>query len=280
MIALSVLSCSFMAATDILEVMTANARRKGKDPQEFQWDNRKQQFIDLILSKKPTIIGFQEVVKGEQFDDLKKGLSGYQSFGDSRNEHASFLSLQWLISKHWNANNECSPIFYNPEEVTSIASATFGINPYYFSQQKLPRICTWGLFEDKKSQKQFYVYNTHLDNESEEIRLAQLKIILKHRKTGKHNQSIPAIIMGDLNTKIEGKIKNKFEKAGFIDAAEKATIVKGPKETRTGWHNKELKEIDHILVKNMDVEEYEVVKSPEGVYVSDHRPVMAKIILK
>ena len=260
--------------------MTYNIRRQSYDPQEFQWDVRKPLVFDLLSSEKPTIVGFQEVVKGQQLDDLKKALANYKSFGDSRNEHSTLLSLPWLISWHWNAKNECSPIFYSSEEVDLIASNTFGTNPYLFSKQKLPRICTWGLFEDKKSKKQFYVYNAHLDNSSDEIRIAQLKIILKHRKTGKHNQSTPAIIMGDLNTKIEGKIKDTFEKAGFVFARDVAKLVEGPRETRTGWNDKELKEIDHILVKNVDVEKYRVIKSPEGVYPSDHRPVEATIVLK
>lgn len=274
----AITTCAMIQAT--IDIMSYNIRRQGKDPEEFQWDTRKTLVFDQVLSQKPAIIGFQEAVKGQQFDDLKNGLPEYESFGDSRNEHSRLFSLSWLISKHWDAKNECSPIFYNPKEVILIASGTFGLNPYLFSKQQLPRVCTWGLFQDNKSQKQFYVYNAHLDNKSEHIRLEQLNIILKHNKIGKHNQSLPVILMGDFNTKIEGKIKTKIEKAGFKPAREVAKIAKGPKETRTGWHDKELKEIDHILVKNIDVKEFEVIQNAEGIYPSDHRLIEAKIVLQ
>lgn len=272
------INCTTIHAS--LDIMSYNVRRQGKDPEEFQWNKRKTLVFDQVLSKKPSVIGFQEVVKGQQFDDLKKALPEYESFGDSRNEHSRLFSLSWLISKHWNAKNECSPIFYNPKEVILIASGTFGLNPYLFSKQQLPRICTWGFFQDQKSKKQFYAYNTHLDNTNQHIRLKQLDIILKHNKIGKHNQSVSAILMGDFNTKIEGKIKEKTEKAGFVAAREIAKVVNGPKETRTGWHDKELKEIDHILVKNVKVKEFDVFVNEQGVYPSDHRAIQAKIELQ
>ena len=89
---------------------------------------------------------------------------------------------------------------------------------------------------------------------------------------------MPIILMGDFNTKFEGAMKKKLTKAGFAHAREKAKIVKGPEETRTGFHDEQLKVIDHILIKGMlTVAEYEVVESPKGRYPSDHRPVCAKI---
>jgi endonuclease/exonuclease/phosphatase family metal-dependent hydrolase len=276
LVTLCMLSFNFMAATNTFDVMSYNVRRKGDDPQEHQWSNRKELISKQILTKKPTIIGFQEVVQGEQFDDLNKALSHYKSFGEPRSKNAGIL--QWFVMKHPKAKNECNPIFYNSEKVTLIESGTFGINPVKnLFTAWLPRVCTWGLFEDKKTKEQFYVYNTHLDKDSEKIQRKQLEIILNHRKKGKHNQSAPVIIMGDFNTKIEGDIKKIISDAGFAHAKEKAKVTKGPDATRTGWNDSALKEIDHILVKNADVTEYEVVESPQGVYPSDHRPVTAKI---
>lgn len=273
-----------------ITIMSYNIRRKGNDPEEYQWKNRKELIFKEVLSKKPAIIGFQEVVSGQQFEDLKKGLPGYKSFGDSRNDHATLLTLPWLISKHWKAQNECNPIFYDPEQVTLMEkgytsrgeenlSGTFGLNPSFFSKQLLPRICTWGVFSNKYG-NQFYAYNTHLDHKSKTVQSEQLKIIFNHQKIGKHNQSTPTIVMGDMNTKIEGDIEKIITKAGFVDAREKADTVRGPKETRTGWDDSELKQIDHILVKKINsIPEYEVIKSPTGVYPSDHRPIIAKVLI-
>jgi len=270
-----------MLADDTLEVMSYNIRRKGDDPQKFQWDNRKQLVFDLISSKKPAIIGFQEVTK-EQFEDLKKALVGYKSFGEPRHKYAG--PLQWLVSWHPDAKDEYNPIFYDPKKVTLVTSGTFGINPI-LSLHPLSRTCTWGEFENNQTTKYFNIYNTHLDNKWKKTRDQQMDMVISYalKKTFLQSASAhlsnPTIIMGDMNTKIEGPIKEILTKEGFQQGREIAALTKGPKETRTGWDDKELKEIDHILGKDIEVTEYEVVKSPDGVYPSDHRPVIAKIKL-
>jgi endonuclease/exonuclease/phosphatase family metal-dependent hydrolase len=278
LIALCAIITNFATATDTIEVMSYNVRRKGDDPQEFQWDNRKEPVFEQVLSKEPAVIGFQEVVKGQQFEDLKMGLPGYASFGTPRSEKSTSW-LQWAVMKHPRAKDECNPIFYDTKQVNLIKSASFGINPtaILFSDW-LPRVCEIGLFQDINTKDEFYIYNAHLTNSSSTIRNKQMLMILDH--IAKNTNNLPVILMGDLNTKIEGDIKENLKEALFNHAKEKAPVVKGPQETRTGWHDKELKEIDHILVKNADVKEYEVIKSPEGVYPSDHRPIAAKIVLQ
>jgi endonuclease/exonuclease/phosphatase family metal-dependent hydrolase len=87
--------------------------------------------------------------------------------------------------------------------------------------------------------------------------------------------------MGDLNTPLLGKKKmKKIAKAGFVHTKAIAKQIVGPLETRTGWNNSELKNIDHIFIKAQKpvVERYEVVASPQGVFPSDHRPVMVDIV--
>jgi len=286
LISLFTLLVSPMLADDTLEVMSYNIRRKGDDPQEHQWDNRKKLVREQILAKKPAILGFQEVVEGEQFESLNEELPEYCSFGTSRKENSSSW-LQLGVMKHPQAQNECNPIFYNKDKIKLVQSGTFGINPRGFLlQAHLPRICTWGLFEDKENGKRFYVYNTHLSTSSmwglkdgtESIRNKQMQMILD--EIDKNKSDLATIIMGDLNTRFEGNIKKIVEKKQFSHAKDIAAVARGPKETRTGWNDNELKEIDHILVKDAKVAEYEVVESPKGVYPSDHRPVIAKIMLK
>ena len=265
------------ARIDIVKIMSSNVRREGSDPEEFQWDNRKNLLLNTILSKKPDIIGFQEVVEGKQLKDLQEGVPEYKSFGIARDRKTGG-ALQWLVMKLPVAKKEMNPIFYNPEKFQLLSSDAFGINPVdRIFTSWLPRLCQYGEFKNLKTDEIFYVYNTHLDNESKNIRKKQVKMILDHIKKNTNNH--PVILMGDLNTKIEGSIKDNLTNALFEHAKKKAVIVKGPNETRTGWHDNELKEIDHILVKNADVEEFETVKSPEGIYPSDHRPIVAKILL-
>lgn len=286
LLALIVLSNTLTITASTLEVMSRNVRRMGSDPVEYQWDNRKQRVFDQILTRKPAIIGFQEVAEGKQFDDLKKGLPAYKSFGEPRNNFVTGWYQRRVTSLN-KAKNESNPIFYDTTQVELLSSGTAGINPYgRFMTASLPRIYTWGLFQDKEDGKQFYVYNTHLSSSggwgfkdgTELIRTRQIKKMIHDNK--KKVASTPVILMGDFNTKFEGKMKKKLTKAGFAHGREKAEVVKGPEETRTGWNDEQLKIIDHIFVKGLDVAEYEVVVSPKGEYPSDHRPVCAKVVLE
>lgn len=286
LIALTTLLIAPHLSTTNLEFMSRNVRRLGDDPVEYQWDNRKQLLFDQILSKKPAIIGFQEVVIGQQLEDLKHGLPGYIAIGDTGRKAFATGWYQKRVSDLDKAKNESNPIFYDPEQVNLIADGTFGINPTgRFFNASLPRICTWATFEDKKNNKKFDVYNTHLSSSgawglkdgTELIRTKQIKMIMNTIKD-KKTPAKPVILMGDFNTRFEGTMKKKLTKAGFAHAKEKAHLQKGPEETRTGWNNEQLKTIDHIFIKgNLVVLEYEVIEAAQGKYPSDHRPVSATI---
>ena len=274
--ALGLLFFAGIAKDNTISVMSYNVRRKGNDPEEFQWDKRKQSLFELALSKEPDAIGFQEVVKGDQFEDLKQGLPTYQSFGVSRSSKTDSW-LQKAVMRHPKAKDECNPIFYNPKKLKLLKYDAFGINPRaIFFQDWLPRICQWGLFQDRETNKKFYLYNTHISNTSENIRNKQLDMIIKH--IAEHTNNDPVILMGDFNTHITNDLEKKFAKARMHHAS-KAPIVIGPKETRTGWNDNELKEIDHIVIKNGSAALYEVVASEKGIYPSDHRPIFTAIVL-
>jgi hypothetical protein len=254
-----------------LEFMSRNVRRLGSDAPEHQWDNRKQLVFDQILAKKPAVIGFQEVVIGQQLDDLKNGLPGYIAIGCNGRKAFATGWYQKQVCRLDAATNESNPIFYDPQQVNLVADGTFGINPIgRFFTASLPRICTWGTFTDKKNNKQFNVYNTHLSSAgwyglkdgNELIRTKQIAMILRDMKKKKISAT-PIILMGDFNTKFEGVMKTKLTKAGFAHVRDKAAIVKGPEETRTGFRDEQLKVIDHIFVRGkVNVSEYEVHKHP------------------
>ncbi len=286
--AIFLLTACYFFTSSCIEIMTYNIRRMGDDPIEHQWEKRRQLVADQIMDIKPTIIGFQEVVDGQQLKDLREMLPGYICIGDiGRNLFATGW-FQKRVTSLEKAKNECNPLFYNPEEVTLVGwvVTTFGINPTgQFFYASLPRICTRATFKTKDN-KQFSVYNTHLSSSgawglkdgNELIRFKQIKLILKNIK--KHASGMPTILMGDFNTRFEGNIQKRLTKAGFSHAKNKAIICVGPEETRTGWNNEQLKTIDHILVKGpVEVQKYEVFESPQGKYPSDHRPVCATLTL-
>ncbi len=262
-------------AENVLRVMSYNIRRKGKEAQEERlWEHRLPLVKELIERIKPDIIGLQEATK-EQIADLKGELPQYSSFGEGRGE-------SWW---GW-GTDEHTPIFYDTEQLDALDHGTFFINereswrPWDARTTGwLPRICTWGKFKDKRTGKEFYLYNTHLDHMYKQAQLAGLERIKEKMPKDTH---APVILMGDFNTEFTDEIQDVL--AGFRHTKDLATQTVGPQETRTGWDNEELKTIDHILVTDHDkitVEQYEVIEKEEGEpYPSDHRPVIADILLR
>ena len=264
-----------------LRVATYNVRREGKEKKDIKssWAQRKIAVFELIADIAPDVIGFQEVVRS-QFDDLIAAMGGgYGSFGESRSSKKRGL-MQHIAMKY--ATNEYCPIFYNKKRLTCLSSGTFGVNPRNrLLRAWLPRICTWGLFEDRHTGEKLYIFNVHLDNNknAHRLRAKQIKKIITYIAENTHG--LPVILLGDLNTALDGKVQKELMRGGFIAARNNAEIIIGPMETRTGWYNSKLKIIDHILYKSSmaRVARYEVVLSQEGIFPSDHRPVYTDIVV-
>ncbi len=255
----------------LIRVATYNIRREGKERSpERLWQNRKQQVVDLIARVNPDIIGMQEATES-QILDLGRLLPQFLSIGKGRG--ASWGGL---------GTNEYNPIFYNREKFELLDQETFTINTYesllplwniwYYKQTGwLPRICTWAQFKDRATGKIFYVYNTHLDNDYQEARQLSAQIIKQHM-----NNKSPIIMTGDFNMGFVEPLTNIFD--NFVHARDNAKELAGPQETRTGWADDELKEIDHILLQKgvASVNHFEVIQE-ERPYSSDHRFVFADI---
>src|SRR5690606_39750637 len=61
----------------------------------------------------------------------------------------------------------------------------------------LPRICTWGLFKDKQTGFEFFLFNAHFDHVGVEARKESARLIVE--KAHALGAGIPMIIMGDFN---------------------------------------------------------------------------------
>lgn len=261
-------------------VVTANVRREGKEVEsQYLWKNRKNLFCDQIKSLKPDVIGFQETIK-PQINDISQALPSYGWVGQSRGSKAAKLWHKFVMKF---AKDEYAPLFYNKERVTLVEFGTFAVNPSGMCHhiKDLPRVCTWALFQDKKTGKRFYVYNTHLDNKKQHIREKQMDIIFKHIHQYAQ-KDLPILLMGDLNMNIVDGVYSIFLAEHFELAKLIAQKIEGPEHTRTGWKNEELKAIDHILMRktnNEKVLSHCVVESPIDQLPSDHRPVCVTIQL-
>ncbi|HLW72671.1 MAG TPA: endonuclease/exonuclease/phosphatase family protein [Candidatus Babeliales bacterium] len=235
------------------------------------WPKRSSGVCNVIKQVNADIYGLQEVIQdNDQFKTIKQTLKNYGSVGQPRSSGITGLSLWHRFVMNF-ATDEYCPIFYQQDKLELIDSSTFGINGNGWTSALLPRICTWALLKEITTKKEFFVYNTHLDNKDQEKRVMQIKLITDD--IAQRCNDTPVILMGDLNTTFVSDIQKTLSNSGFTHGRQIAKNTEGPVTT----HLKGGKpfEIDHILIKPKDafnVKLYKVFNSMSDK-TSDHDPV-------
>src|SRR5690606_26472638 len=235
------------------------------------WDDRKLALTNLIEFHEFDIFGIQEGFL-EQLQDMEKQLPGFQYVGVGRDDGAQ--------------KGEHSAIFYRVDRFKLLKSGTFWLSPTDTEKPNkgwdaaLPRICTWGVFQDKKNGKQFIFMNTHFDHVGIEARKESAKLILAKAK--EFAQDLPLILTGDFNVDEHNEAYFTLSKSGIVtDTYDLAKMVYEPNSTFNGW-GKSLREkgrIDHIFItKPFQVVKYGILTDTYvGKFPSDHFPVMTKL---
>lgn len=107
---------------------------------------------------------------------------------------------------------EFSAIFYNKNKYQLHVQNTFWLSetpevPSKGWDAAYPRICTYLQLSDKKSNKKFWVFNTHFDHVGVKAREeAALLILQKIRKL--NTEKLPVILMGDFNLTEDSEVIN------------------------------------------------------------------------
>ena len=232
------------------------------------WFYRAELLLSDIAAQAPGIIGFQEV-SAMHYRYLVDALVGYDSVIDYRDN--SPLS-------------EGCPIFYNTALYTLKDKGSFWLSetPEVMSKDwgaAHYRICSYVILTDKATDRDFVVFNTHLDHVSDEARIKGIAVVLE--KIAQFG-GLPAVIMGDFNA-LEGSKTYESATEHFLDAQYAAAeTMEG--HTYQNWGNPEkFKRLDYFMISKTGfaVKEYDVVQPiHDGVYASDHNPIVLKLILE
>ena len=214
----------------------------------------------------------QEVLHS-QLLDLNLSLSEYSFVGVGREDGKK--------------KGEFCPIFFNTYRFELIESETFWLSetPEKISvgwDAALERICTYARFKDLENNRDFWIFNTHFDHIGVKARSKSVKIILKKiRKINK--EKIPILLTGDFNLTPEKKPIKMLQ--GFFQDILADLNIKDPKYgTFNGF--KTLvdypQRIDYIFQKGFKVlkAEHLWIKTPEGLWASDHHPVYLECLFK
>ena len=180
--------------------------------------------------------------------------------------------------------SEGCPIFWRTDRFEKIDGGSFWLSetPEVMSKDwgsSHYRICVYVILRDKVTNKEFAIFNTHLDHVSDEARINGIKVVLdKISELG----DLPSYLMGDMNatddTETILSTKNDFDDAKVISPV--------TEDTRTfhGWGDPEENErIEYVLISKDDavVYEYHVLDNCyDGVYSSDHSSIYIKTKIK
>lgn len=252
-----------------ITIMSTNVRFY--NPLDFlkkSWFYRADLIAEDVERVRPDIVGFQEATF-LHYDYLKSTLSGYDSEMAYRDD--------FILS-------EGCPIFWRTDRFEKIDSGSFWLSetPEVMSKDwgsSHYRICVYVILRDKTTNKEFAVFNTHLDNVSDEARINGIKVVLdKISEFG----DLPSFLFGDMNATDDSETilstRDSFDDAKVISPV--------TEDTRTfhGWGDPtEQDRIDYILISKGDAEVYEyhvLDNCYDGVYSSDHSSIYIKTRIK
>lgn len=245
---------AFSAMAQELNVASFNIRlnTRGDYKSNNGWAQRRDVLCDMINFEAFEIFGVQEA-KPEQLQDMVARMPDYKYIGVGRDDGKT--------------KGEHSAIFYRKGDFKVIDHGTFWLSETpdevsYGWGAKHRRICTWGLFVDKKSNTKFYFLNLHLDHRVKAAQENGAKLVLDFIKT-KCKKSANVILTGDFNVTQESAVYDIFAKSGILkDTYDVAKYRFAPTGTFNGFNPNRYTthRIDHIFVsKGTKVSRYGVL---------------------
>lgn len=257
-----------------LNVITFNIRYDNPDDGINAWPNRIGMVTGLLKFHEPGIFGVQEA-QYHQLKDIEKEMPDFKWIGTGRDDG--------------DKAGEFSAIFYNKQLFMLIKDGQFWLSetpdkPGFGWDAACYRVCTWGKFIQKETNKKFFVFNTHFDHKGDTARANSAILIRNFIAKKTYKESLPVILTGDFNLTPDMLPISHIKK----DLSDTRDVSIEPPYGPVGTFNRFQhdspldKRIDYIFVsRGVKVFKYGVLTdTKENRYPSDHLPVFVKIILK
>ncbi len=259
-----------------MRVMTFNIRTGHAKDGENRWSLRRAFVGDVIRQYSPDVIGVQEAFRF-QLDELKQRLPEYGEVGTGRDG---------------GTKGEYAAILYRKKRFDVDESGTFWLSdtpeePSAHWGNHYLRICTWARLIDKQSARPFYVYNTHMDHQSQPAREKGAQLIMR-RIAGRLHQD-PFVLTGDFNAGEDNPVIAYFKGTGTFTNPTPIPVVDSfrilhPEEKVVGTGNRfsgyvDGPKIDYIFAPpdTRALEATIVRTNRNGRYPSDHYPVTSQL---
>lgn len=215
------------------------------------WAVRAPYVGSLIRFHQFDIFGTQEGFKF-QLDDLLNFLPGYAYIGVGRDDGKE--------------EGEHSAIFYRTDLFELLDSGDFWLSetpdrPGLGWDAACVRICTWGKFRHKPSDKEFLFFNLHMDHVGTQARIESAKLVRK--KIAEIGKGATAFVTGDFNVdQTHNSYATMTENNELKDSFTTADFVYAPNGTFNSYQTDGFttSRIDHIFVTpDVVVDQYGVL---------------------
>ena len=254
-----------------LTVMSFNIRYGTANDGDNHWLKRREQLFALLREQQADVIGLQEALHG-QIEEILQAVPGYDYVGVGRSDGRRAGEYAAILYRTARLRPRRSDTFWFSDTPGVVKSTSWG--------NQIERICTWAYFEDREGPA-FYLYNVHLDHQSQPSRERSATLLLERIKT--RDPRAPAVVTGDFNAGEDNPAAVAM-RASFLDSfrvlhpdAREAGTFNGFTFGQTSGDK-----IDFVFVeRGTDVVEAGIVRtSRDGRYPSDHFPVTARIRLR
>ena len=282
-----------------IRILTHNIRYATTSPFEGEepWPTRRPYLLNELrfnTAHNPEAFIACQVVLHDQLLDLLNGLN-------AGNEIAEWAYIG-VGRNNGKEAGEYSPIFYRPAVWQLQYFKTVWVSDTPDVPSKHPnassiRIVTIGKFSHIKEKKTILALNTHLDDGGSLARLDGARIIADRAQSlsqAEDGSALPVWVTGDFNSEPSGgAYKYMINNATFSDVYNLVPVIDhyGDQNTFTGFKSNGQTRIDFIFTRYntkgdpsstpWTVRNYAVLSSKyeDGVYNSDHRAVVADLVL-
>ncbi len=259
-----------------LAVMSFNIRYGTADDGQNSWPQRRELVFDVIREHDPDVLGVQEALRF-QLDEIGAAVPGYAELGVGRDDGREAGEYSAVLYQADRFEVSESGTFWFSDEPEAVGSIDWGAN--------LPRICTWARLMEKGSSRAFYLFNVHLDHQSQESRQRSAELLVE--RIGARAHADPVVVTGDFNAGEDNPAMLYLVGAGEpvpgIKLRDSFRLVH-PEAVEVGTFNgfegrTAGPKIDAVLVSgSWNVESAAIVRvSRDGRYPSDHFPVVAVV---
>ncbi len=254
-----------------MNILTCNIRYFGAQDGANGWLHRKDLCAEVIRSRAPDLICFQELW-GEQFDDLAAAFPEFETFG---------MADEPIGRRPMNA------IFYRREAFRRISAGGYWLSetphvPGSSSwESACVRLANWVRLADRATGAEFRVVNTHLDHVSQLARENQARLIVEDAAA--YPDGYPQLLTGDMNVDWANPAIALFRRGGWADTYAAVHGTENPGHTFHAFQGpafvSDIGKMDWIFSRGaVTVAAAEVITDSQGGrFPSDHYFVAATV---